>query len=145
MSTNRPLYHVLLVEDDDALATCAVRYLVQRGLLVDNVRDLEQALNRLRSMPYDAVVTDLDLTGTGRPDGLAVVAAAARARPRPTVILWSLSITVSVLDQARRLGADAALGKGALAELAHTLATHLGTPRTLDASGSAPPGPEDGS
>jgi CheY-like chemotaxis protein len=145
MSTNRPVYDVFLVEDDDTLAACAVRYLVQRGLLVDSVRNLEQALNRLSSVAYDAVVTDLDLTGTGRPDGLAVVPAAARAQPRPTVIVWSGSVSSSVLDEARRLGADAVLGKGALAELAHALATHLGTPRTLDATGSAQPGPEDGS
>lgn len=132
MSTRQPLYHVLLVEDDDVLAACAAQYLTTRGLQVDTVSDADSALTRLTGQPYDAVVTDLDLTGRGHPDGLTVVAAAARVQPRPTIILvWSGSTSGPVSAEARRLGADVVMEKSRLAELAHALAAHLGIPHTL--------------
>jgi len=137
MNSHRPLYYVLLVEDNAVLATCAAEYLTRRGLQVDTASSTERAFECLSEQPYDAVITDLDLTGTGRPDGLAVVAAAASARPRPAVLVWTGSSSGLVDQEARRLGADAVLEKPGLAELAHALASHLGTPHVHAAAGSA--------
>lgn len=71
-----PSRTLLLVEDDASLAACATEFLARQGLEVVPAFDLSSALQRLPTKPWDAVVTDLDLTGRRTTDGLQVVAAA---------------------------------------------------------------------
>ncbi|MBL8114582.1 MAG: response regulator [Acidobacteria bacterium] len=128
MESTREVRRILFVEDNAEIEAVAVRYLARRGLRVDTARGVEDALMRLTSTSYDAVVTDLDLSGSGTTSGLRVIAAAAQALPKPWILLWSGSISHSVDEQARRLGADDVLGKPGLAELAATLTWLLDRP-----------------
>lgn len=58
--------HILLLDDDRALREMAAAYLRQLGHEVDDVGTLEQALSRVRSRPYEVVLSDLVLDrGTG--------------------------------------------------------------------------------
>ncbi|MBL8112931.1 MAG: response regulator [Acidobacteria bacterium] len=128
MDSGRELLRILLVEDNTEIEAVAVRYLAQRGLQVDTARGVEEALVRLSGTSYDAVVTDLDLSGSGSTDGLRIIAAAAVALPKPRILLWSGSISHSIDEQARRLGADDVLSKPGLAALAATLIWLLDPP-----------------
>lgn len=121
MSVTPRVHNVLLVEDDIFLLGCASEYLTARGFVVTPVGDLSFALSLLSERSYDGVITDLHLTGTGRPDGLNVVAAAARVRPRPAIVIWTGSPLDEFLERGSGHGADALLQKGTLSELAHVL------------------------
>ena len=61
---------ILVVEDDDKIASFVVNGLKQSGFAVDRAKDGEQALDFGLSISYDAVVLDLMLP---RLDGLAVL------------------------------------------------------------------------
>jgi two-component system, OmpR family, response regulator len=61
---------ILVVEDDDKIASFVVNGLKQSGFAVDRARDGEQALDLGLSVSYDAAVLDLMLPGL---DGLAVL------------------------------------------------------------------------
>lgn len=135
MSTTRHAPRVLLVEDNCILLSCAAEYLTSRGFVVTPVDELSSALCLLSEMSYDGIITDLDLTGTGRPDGLAVVAAAARGRPRPAIVIWTASPLDELPGHGHGHGADALLQKGTLSELAHVLSCLLPL-----AGGTATPG-----
>jgi CheY-like chemotaxis protein len=56
--------HILLVEDDLALATLEAGFLTARGFHVVTVHSGEQALQTLNQTLPDLVVLDLELTGT---------------------------------------------------------------------------------
>ena len=116
---------LLLVEDDASLAACATEFLARRGLEVVPAFHLSSALQRLPTMPWDAVVTDLDLTGRRTTDGLQVVAAAACSVPRPAILVWTGSATAEVRSDAFHLGADDVVEKGSLSALSRRLASCL--------------------
>src|ERR1700752_5086848 len=61
---------VLVVEDDDKIASFVVNGLKQSGFAVDRAKDGDQALDYGLSISYDAAVLDLMLPGL---DGLAVL------------------------------------------------------------------------
>ena len=61
---------ILVVEDDDKIASFVVNGLKQSGFAVDRAKDGEQALDLGLSISYDAAVLDLMLPGL---DGLAVL------------------------------------------------------------------------
>ncbi|MHB1046967.1 MAG: response regulator [Thermoanaerobaculia bacterium] len=116
---------LLLVEDNVSLAACATEFLARRGLDVDAAFDLASALQRLPTRSWDAVVTDLDLTGRRSTDGLEVVAAAACSEPRPAILVWTGSATAEVRSAAFHLGADDVVEKGNLSVLCRRLASCL--------------------
>lgn len=60
---------VLLVEDDERLATFTASYLTERGLTVVLAPDGEVALRELRNRAFDIIVLDIMLPGR---DGLAI-------------------------------------------------------------------------
>lgn len=120
-----PSRTLLLVEDDVLLAACATEFLAGRGFDVVTTFDLSSALQRLPTKSWDAVVTDLDLTGRRSTDGLEVVAAAARSEPRPAILVWTGSATAEVRSAAIHLGADDIVDKGNLSVLSLRLASCL--------------------
>ena len=120
-----PSRTLLLVEDNVSLAACATEFLARRGLDVVTAFDLSSALRHLPTKSWDAVVTDLDLTGRRSTDGLEVVAAAACSEPRPAILVWTGSATASVRSAAFHLGADEVVEKGNLSVLSLRLASCL--------------------
>jgi signal transduction histidine kinase/CheY-like chemotaxis protein len=69
---------VLLVEDEQALATAVSEALIDAGLKVDHAGDGEEALARVRRNAYDVVICDLKMP---RVDGVSLYRAIAAATP----------------------------------------------------------------
>ena len=69
---------VLLVEDEQALATAVGEALVDAGLKVDHASDGEEALARVRRNNYDVVICDLKMP---RVDGISLYRAIAAGTP----------------------------------------------------------------
>jgi two-component system copper resistance phosphate regulon response regulator CusR len=76
---------VLLVEDDDRLASSVASQLRQAGFAVDVVASGEEALRESAISPYDAIVLDLQLPGV---DGVEVCRQ-LRARGAPVRIIMA--------------------------------------------------------
>jgi len=56
---------ILIIEDDEQLATAYAEFLTEHGYEVDCASELEQAQTLLAYMPYSVVITDLRLTKLG--------------------------------------------------------------------------------
>ena len=118
---------VLVVEDEQRLATLIRRALVEEGHAVDVVGDGETALSWVAGADYDAVVLDVMLPGV---DGIAVCRALRSRRDHTPVLLLTARDTVD--DRVRGLdaGADDYLTKPfALMELAARLRALARRPR----------------
>jgi DNA-binding response OmpR family regulator len=128
---------LLLVEDEDGIASFVVKGLAAEGHTVDRARDLREALGFVESREYDMVLLDLILPdGSGR-DVLPVV---RRSHPEVPVIVLSalgeIEDKVELLD----LGADDYLTKPfAFAELSARIRANLRrgqtSARVLEAGG----------
>jgi two-component system OmpR family response regulator len=83
-----PTMRILVVEDDQKIASFVVKGLKQSGFAVDHCPDGEQALALAETTPYDAAVVDIMLP---RLDGLAVVQRLRGKNIRTPVIILSPS------------------------------------------------------
>ena len=68
---------ILVVEDDEKIASFVVKGLKQNGYAVDHSADGERAFALAKTVAYDAAVVDLMLP---KLDGLKLIAAAPRGR-----------------------------------------------------------------
>src|SRR5450631_1652247 len=89
---------VLVVEDDDKIASFVVRGLKQAGFAVDHAPDGEAGLDFAQSTDYDAAVVDIMLP---KLDGISLVRRLRSARS--TVPVLFLSARTSVDDRVRGL------------------------------------------
>jgi two-component system OmpR family response regulator len=106
---------VLVVEDEADLARVLARSLQEAGFAVDAVGDGEEALFRIREIPYDAAVLDLMLP---RLDGWSVLASARTDGIRTPILLLTARDAVADRVRGLNLGADDYLVKPfAIAEL----------------------------
>jgi DNA-binding response OmpR family regulator len=94
---------VLVVEDDEAVASFVVKGLRQSGFAVDHVDNGEDALHGLRSEPYDAAIMDIMLP---KLDGVSVVARLRQAGQRTPVIFLSAKRSVQERVQGLQAGGD---------------------------------------
>jgi DNA-binding response OmpR family regulator len=92
---------VLLVEDEESLASLVQAYLVQEGFTVSSVASGEAALARIEREPIRLVVLDLNLPDM---DGLDVC---RRIRARSTVPVVMLTARDEEADRLAGLGAGA--------------------------------------
>lgn len=100
MSANR----VLLVDDDEIARSAAAEVLRQSGFAVTCAKNVVEALKRISSEPYDALVSDLHLPGAG--DGLTVVSAMRQANPSAVTMLLSAFPQMEAAAQAILLQSD---------------------------------------
>jgi two-component system OmpR family response regulator len=101
-------HDVLLVEDDDALASIVARALMKELMKVTVVRSGEEALAKLRSTPPDMLVLDIELPGI---DGFEVLSRLrASGKVLPVMVLAAFDNAAS-RAKSFKLGADAFLGK----------------------------------
>jgi two-component system OmpR family response regulator len=126
---------VLVVEDDDKIASFVVNGLKQNGFSVDAVGDGEQALANCSSVDYDAVVLDIMLP---KLDGLSVIRAIRRDKRLVPVLLLSAKASVDNRVAGLQAGADDYLTKPfAFSELLARIqalirrATQVAEPTTL--------------
>jgi two-component system OmpR family response regulator len=76
--------HILLVEDDERLASLTARYLEGHGAKVTRVGDGPRAVKAVERAPFDAIVLDLMLPGL---DGVEVCRALRRRHDVPILMV----------------------------------------------------------
>ena len=94
---------ILIVEDEEAHAEAIAEGLWRLGHTCTAVHDGESALAKMRSQPFDIIVTDLVLGG--RVDGMGVLAAARETLPAAKVILITAHSSVDTCRRALQQGA----------------------------------------
>jgi two-component system OmpR family response regulator len=126
---------VLVVEDDDKIASFVVNGLKQNGFSVDAAGDGEEALAHCNRVDYDAVVLDIMLP---KIDGLSVIRAIRREKSLVPVLLLSAKASVDNRVAGLQAGADDYLTKPfAFSELLARIqalirrATQVAEPTTL--------------
>lgn len=121
---------VLHVEDDDFVAELFRRGLKAKGIVLDRMSRIEDAVAALDVVDYDAVVLDLTLQDG---DGLAFLKRVRRVRNMVPVIVISARGTVADKVQALSLGADDYVAKPIqLDELAARLFAMARRPQQLN-------------
>ncbi len=107
--------HVLLVEDDEALAGYIVKGLQEAGHLVDHSADGREGLLQATCETYDAIVLDRMLPGV---DGLKILATLRATEDDTPVLILSALGDVDERVKGLRAGSDDYLSKPfALSEL----------------------------
>ena len=126
---------ILVVEDDDKIASFLAKGLKQSGFSVDIASDGEEGLSLCRSVNYDSVVLDIMLP---KLDGLSVLRTIRREKKLVPVLLLSAKASVDNRVTGLHAGADDYLTKPfAFSELLARLqalirrATHVAEPTTL--------------
>ena len=105
-STGRP--RVLVVDDEASIRDLLSKTLALAEYDVDLAPDGRTALDRLRIMPYDLLITDLKMPGV---DGLSVIREARRLKTDlPVVIITGYSAEASAIE-AVNLGVSGYLTK----------------------------------
>ena len=95
-----PAMRILVVEDDDKIASFVIKGLKQAGYAVDRAADGEEALVLAETTPYDAAIVDIMLP---KLDGLSLIQRMRSRKCRTPVIV--LSAKASVDDRVKGLHA----------------------------------------
>ena len=99
---------VLVVDDEASVRDLLSKTLALAEYDVDVAPDGRSALERLRVLPYDLLITDLKMPGV---DGLTVIREAERSRPTfPIIIITGFSTEASAIE-AVNLGVSGYLTK----------------------------------
>ncbi|MGI8436683.1 MAG: sigma-54-dependent transcriptional regulator [Chthoniobacterales bacterium] len=93
---------ILLVEDDEQIASALTRVLADENYTVAHARDGTSGLARAQAEPCDLVITDFKLPGL---TGMELVQRLHDARPRLPVILMTAHGTTDTAIEATKLGA----------------------------------------
>jgi excisionase family DNA binding protein len=105
-SSGRP--RVLVVDDEATIRDLLAKTLALAEYDVDLAPDGRTALERLRIIPYDLLITDLKMPGV---DGLTVIKEARRLKPDiPVIIITGFSTEASAIE-AVNLGVSGYLTK----------------------------------
>jgi excisionase family DNA binding protein len=105
-ATGRP--RVLVVDDEATIRDLLSKTLALAEYDVDLAPDGRTALERLRILPYDLLITDLKMPGV---DGLTVIKEARRLKPDiPVIIITGFSTEASAIE-AVNLGVSGYLTK----------------------------------
>lgn len=99
---------VLIVEDEKKLATFLRKGLVEDNLVVDLVHDGDEALERILTRAYDAIILDIMLP---KRDGLSILREIRRRHINTPVLLLSARGNVNERVEGLNLGADDYLAK----------------------------------
>ncbi|MFH7320206.1 ATP-binding protein [Desulfurivibrio sp. D14AmB] len=113
-------FRLLLAEDDAVNRQVALAFLAKTGAKVDHAADGYQAVERVRSRPYDLVLMDLRMPGL---DGLAATAAIRRLPEREGLPIIALTAQAMEEDRLKGLavGMNAHLTKPLRAESLYAL------------------------
>ena len=99
-----PVKHVLVVEDEQSIRDILVELFEVGGNELVAVESLPEALDALRSKPFDFIVTDLRLGGK-RDGGLQVMAMAGMVSYNATVLVLTAYPDDANRQASNRLGA----------------------------------------
>jgi excisionase family DNA binding protein len=91
-----PRSRILVVDDEAAIRELLAKTLALAEYDVDVAPDGRSALERLRTLPYDLLITDLKMPGV---DGLTVIREGRRYRPDiPVIIITGFSTEASAIE-----------------------------------------------
>src|SRR6185295_14776132 len=93
---------ILIIEDDESVASALHDLVKAEGLTVDMITDPAEGLAKAQDDNYDVVVTDLQMPAIG---GLEIIEQLQRAKPHLPVILITAFHTTEVAIRAIKLGA----------------------------------------
>jgi len=111
----------LLILDDDIVVISALsRYFAIQGYEVVSARERDEAQSLLEREAIDLAVLDVSLTPAGR-EGLELLSTIRASNPWLPVVIFSGGVNQDLESEARRLGADAVLGKRQLGELSRVV------------------------
>lgn len=99
---------ILVVEDDEKIASFVVKGLKQAGFAVDRANDGEEGLDLASTAPYDAAVVDIMLP---RVDGLTLIEELRRRKIATPVIILSAKRSVDDRVRGLQVGGDDYLTK----------------------------------
>jgi len=102
--------HVLLVDDDEDLIEIVAERLKTRGMHVDTVGSVHEALHWMEKTHYDAIILDFLMPGM---DGFENIRAFKKQQPDIRIILVTGQMLADNGREAIRMGADAVLEKPA--------------------------------
>ena len=105
MSTLRT---ILLVEDDQNIATSLEKELVAEGFIVVTASSVDQGLRQAADHSFDLVITDLKLPGAS---GLELIRKIHADQPTLPVILMSAFANPEIEREAIELGGSGVIGK----------------------------------
>jgi len=115
---------LLIVDDDESIVFAMHDYFTEQGWDVDCARRTEEAELLATSKQYDAVITDVHLTGFRAAEGLELVSY-LRARGAAKVIVLTAYGTSEIEREAMHRGAHAFLQKTVPIWQVATVATQL--------------------
>lgn len=124
---SHPLKRVLVVEDEQSIRDILVELFDVDGNELTVSASLPQALEALRTQPFDFIVTDLRLGGK-RDGGLQVMAMAGMLSADATVLVLTAFPDAANRQAASRLGAVYFLEKPADLHAIASLANDAGVP-----------------
>jgi two-component system, OmpR family, response regulator len=99
---------ILVVEDDEKIASFVVKGLKQAGFAVDHANNGEDGLHLASTVPYDAAVVDIMLP---RVDGLTLIEELRRQKIATPVIILSAKRSVDDRVRGLQVGGDDYLTK----------------------------------
>lgn len=94
---------ILVIEDDEKIASFIVKGLKQSGFAVDRCADGDDGLAYARATPYDVLIVDIMLPGT---DGLSIVQSLRSEASNTPVLVLSARATVDDRVKGLTAGAD---------------------------------------
>ncbi|MDP3563733.1 MAG: response regulator [Methanoregula sp.] len=115
--------HVLVVDDEPALADIAQLFLQRNNFCTDSASSADEALQKISQYPYDAIVSDYQMPGK---NGIELLKQVRIVNPLIPFILFTGRGREEVVIQALNEGADFYIQKGGdaksqFAELSHKI------------------------
>jgi DNA-binding NtrC family response regulator len=120
---------ILVVDDEDSILFAFRQSFEAFGYHVDCAREVEEAEALLVTYQYQAVLSDMRLTGMHGAEGLEIIGFVRERCPWTPVILLTAYSSEELEVEARRRGADAFVQKPApLAEIGRLVTDLAGAP-----------------
>ncbi len=99
---------VLVIDDDETICELLNESLAEDGFQVESAPSAEEALVKVRQVPYDAIVTDLNLPGL---KGTDVVRQALTIYPNAIIVVMTGAGSIAAAVECMKLGAYDFLSK----------------------------------
>ena len=82
-----PIGRILIVDDEVATLFAYKKLIEREGIGVDVCESLDEAIERIKTHPYYAIIADLRLAGTDNTDGLEILRTVREGRMDTKVII----------------------------------------------------------
>jgi len=108
-----PQIRILLIDDEEELASVISQFFVDRGYSVEYASESEEAIAMIRHHRFDIAVVDLELNSIEGLDGFRVLKALRQSCPMAPAIVYSGHFGKSITEAALRHGGTRFIAKPA--------------------------------